>query len=190
MAIYETTKDYSIVKDLVKYVKATEKVASMEKDLKDLKGSLGEDSPFVVVAQAKLADYKKDNEKVLALNVTYEALSKDDKDLITLAMGRFTSELEASEAFLAEVNNCTDRLKKNTVDANTVKRLCKAAGDAMGRKVKPYRGVNETILEGFKGSRYTGLRLGKVDPVKFAQRSAKQWEAQLALYIYASIQES
>ena len=190
MALYTTSKDYSIVKDYVKYVKTSVRIEEQEQELKELKKDLGEDSPFVVVAAAKLAEAKTNAEDVLALKGRYEALEQAEKDLITLAMGKFTKELEASEAFMKEVENCIDRLQKNTVDANTVKRLCKAAGEVLGKKVKPYREANETILEGFKASRYTGLRLGKSDPVKFAKRSAKQWEAQLALYIYASLQES
>lgn len=188
--LYETTKDYSIVKKLVKYVKTSEKISEMEKDLQDLKKDLGADSPFVVVATAKLKEAKTNASDVLALADKYDKLSDSDKDLITLAMGRFTEALQESEAFGNEVTNCINRLQNNTVDATTVKRLIKSAGEVMGIKIKPYRGVNETILDGFKSSRYTGLRLGKNDPVKFAKRSAKQWEAQLALYIYASIQES
>lgn len=190
MAIYETTKDYSIVKDLVKYVKTKERLDAMETEVNDLKKDLGADSPFVVVAVAKLQEAKKEAENTLKLQAKYDGLSKEEKDIITLAMGRFTDTLEASEEFQAEVSNCIERLQKNTVDANTVKRLCKAAGDVIGKKVKPYRGANETILEGFKASRFTGLRLSKHDPVKFAKRSEKQWKVQLALYIYASIQES
>ena len=190
MALYTTSKDYSIVKDYVKYVKTSVRIEEQEQELKDLKKDLGEDSPFVVVAAAKLAEAKTNAEDVLKLKGRYEALEQAEKDLITLAMGKFTKELEGNEAFMKEVENCIDRLQKNTVDANTVKRLCKAAGDVLGKKVKPYREANETILEGFKASRYTGLRLGKSDPVKFAKRSAKQWEVQLALYIYASLQES
>lgn len=190
MALYTTSKDYSIVKDYVKYVKTAERIEAQEEEVKGLKKDLGEDSPFVVVAVAKLDEAKKNAEDVLALKDKYDGLTQYEKDLITLAMGRFTKELEGSEDFLKEVDNCVERLQKNTVDANTVKRLCKAAGDVIGKKVKPYREANETILEGFKASRYTGLRLGKSDPVKFAKRSAKQWQAQLALYIYASLQES
>ena len=188
--LYEISKDYSIVKDYVKYVKTAEKIAAQEEDLKALKKDLGEDSPFVLVASANLEKAKADAEDVLKLKDKYDALSKDDKDLLTLAMGRFTEELELSEDFMKEVENCISRLQLNTVDANTVKRLCKAASDVMGKKIKPYRGANETILDGFKASRFTGLRLGKHDPVKFAKRSAKQWQTQLALYIYASLQES
>lgn len=188
--LYETVKDYSIVKALVKYVKTAEKIAEMEKNLQDLKKDLGAESPFVVVATAKLKEAKIDAKDTLALADKYEKLKDSDKDLITLAMGRFTSALAESEAFGKELENCINRLQNNTIDATTVKRLIKSAGDAMDIKIKPYRGVNETILEGFKASRYTGLRLGKNDPVKFAKRTAKQWEAQIALYIYASIQES
>lgn len=188
MALFETRKDYSVVKDYVKYVKHVEKVASMEKEYNELKDSLGQDSPFVIVAKSKLDEAKQD--EIMAVGPYYEALTEDEKDLITLAMGRFTKKLENSLDFEKEVENCVSRLQSNTVDASTVKRLCKAAGDVMGKKVKPYRGVNETILEGFKASRYTGLKLGKYDPVKFAKRTSKQWEAQLALYLYASIQES
>lgn len=188
--LYTTIKDYSIVKDYVKYVKTSARINDMESELKDLKKDLGEDSPFVVVATANYKKAVADNADVLRLKDKYEALAKFDKDLITLATGKFTAELEASTGFMTEVENCIDRLQKNTVDANTVKRLCKAAGDVFGKKVKPYREANETILEGFKASRFTGLRLGKHDPVKFAKRTAKQWQVQLALYIYASIQES
>ncbi len=188
--LYATRKDYSIVKDLVQYVKAEEKISALENEVRDLKKDLGEDSPFVVVAESKLVKAKQDSEEVLARKDVYEKLTEDEKDLVTLAMGRFTDKLDKSTEFRAEVENCVERLQNNTVDANTVKRLCKAAGDVMGKKVKPYRGANETILEGFKASRFTGLRLGKYDPVKFAKRSAKQWEVQLALYIYASLQES
>ena len=190
MSLYTTTKDYSVVKDLVQYVKTAERIAGMEKDLKDLKDSLGEDSPFVLVAEAKLSDAKTDAEDVLARKAVYDKLSDDDKDLITLAMGRFTEKLATSKEFGKEVENCVNRLQKNTVDATTVKRLCKVAGDVMGIGIKPYREANETILEGFKACRYTGLRLGKNDPVKFAKRTAKQWQVQLAMYLYASIQES
>lgn len=188
--LYETTKNYSIVKDYVKYVKTAEKIKGLKEEVERLKNDLGEDSPFVVVASSRLDDAKKEAEEILKLKDKYEALTEDEKDVITLAMGRFTDKLEASEEFKKEVENCISRLQNNTVDANTVKRLCKVAGDVMGKKIKPYRGVNETILEGFKSSRYVGLRLGKNEPVKFAKRSAKQWQTQLALYIYASIQES
>lgn len=188
--LYETTKDYSIVKDYVQYVKTSEKIDALQKELDGLKKDLGEDSPFVLVAAAKLSNAKDDAKEVLARKDKYEALSQDDKDLVTLAMGRFIEKLTTSESFKKEVDNCVNRLQNNTVDANTVKRLCKAAGEAMDKKIKPYREANETILEGFKASRYTGLRLGKHDPVKFAKRSAKQWEVQLALYLYASLQES
>lgn len=190
MALYTTSKDYSIVKELVKYVRTNEKIEAMAKDLETKRKDLGADSPFVLVASANLDAAKKDAEKVLALADTYNALSDAEKDVITLAMGRFTSALSASQDFRTEVDNCIDRLQKGTTDATTVKRLCKVAGDVIGKKIKPYRGVNETVLEGFMASRYTGLRLGKNDPVKFAKRSAKQWEVQLALYLYASIQES
>lgn len=188
MSLFETRKDYSIVKDYVQYVKKAEQIAAKEDELKNLKKDLGEDSPFVIVATANLDKARKDAEDVLARKDAYDKLSEGDKDLITLAMGRFTDKLEASEEFLKEVANCIERLQKNTVDANTVKRLCKVAGDVLGVKVKPYRDANETILEGFKSCRYTGLRLGKYEPVKFAKRSAKQWEVQLALYLYASLQ--
>ena len=188
--LYEISKDYTIVKEYVQYRKTSEKIEALEKELDALKKDLGEDSPFVLVAAAKLDSAKSDAKDVLARKDSYEALSQDDKDLVTLAMGRFIEKLTTSKEFQKEVENCVNRLRANTVDANTVKRLCKAAGEAMDKKIKPYRGANETILEGFKASRYTGLKLGKHDPVKFAQRSAKQWEVQLALYLYASLQES
>lgn len=188
--LYEVSKDYSIVKDYVQYVKTAERISALEDELNGLKKDLGEDSPFVLVAAAKLSNAKDDAKEVLARKDAYEGLSQDDKDLVTLAMGRFIEKLTTSQDFAKEVENCINRLSNNTVDANTVKRLCKVAGDVMGKKIRPYRGANETILEGFKASRYTGLRLGKHDPVKFAKRSAKQWEVQLALYLYASLQES
>jgi uncharacterized protein YeeX (DUF496 family) len=183
--LYQNVKSFEVVSNYVKYVKTSRKVNELEQYMFDMKADLGSDSPFYQVAKANFEQAKKDNADVLKLKEQFEALSAENKSLITMAMGEIPSKLGECEDFNKELNNTIERLKDGKCDATTVKRLCKVVNDNF-MICKPYKNAGDTIIGAFLGMMFTGFKLGKKDPIKLKKRSDKQWTVQVMMYIYAS----
>ena len=184
MALYTSTPVYDKAQKLVKYVQTLETKTAYEKRL----STLVKDSIQEKAAQEDFKAWLESDAVVTALSMKkqYDALTPYEKDIVQLGTGVMPATLD-TDAFNAAVDTVTEKLKDGKLSGQDVRDFVKAAADTFGQKIKAFKDDDATLLETFNGSRFMGFRVTKgTEPIKARKRSAKAWQKQLALYLYAS----
>ena len=187
--LYNTFRSYEVALGFVDYLNAEKALAKKAEKLSACERDYGKTDERTIAAKVAVDEFKNKKADVLARREAFEALPALEQSICTLGTGELPSILQNDSIFKGDMDSLIAKLVNGTVNGKDIRDIVSAMAKAWNIKTKitAYRGEDETLVEALLGMRYTGFKLGTIEPIKEQARNAKGWTKVIAQYLYATM---